>query len=351
MKKIKFSIFAILLACIFCFAGCTKASNSNLEKNYQLYDSITKKYGVDEQTNKIKVFNAEQKVELYSVNAYESMALYNLIGTGDIENSKYVFNTLSSFGEYKALMHAVSQLFLQWRQTSYTVDIPKEKTTKLYDAIDALKTVAEDVSLKKSTLETTIKNIKDENSVAVNDALNEYLKAYFKLITKFYDVSVAYEDIYEIVFPVQKVTKLAEGDIIKLILSSEIYLAKYYYLKNIVLTDNYASRFGFKKVYRASTDSFVDNANFDSNFADFVKITEQDANVGEAAAGDNDKIFYYNAGIEKLAYIKNGVNNFEKAVENIKNNNDENGEYAKFVANFAVDVQGYQNYLLSTIMA
>lgn len=349
MKKIRISIFAVLLACIFCFAGCTKASNANLEKNYQLYDSITTKYGANEQTGKIIIFNEDQKVELYSLAAYDSTKLYNFIATVDENGSKYVYNTLSINGEYQALVHGVSQLFLQWRQTYYTVDIPQTKVTKMYEALEELRTTSESLSVAKSSFETTFKNINDENSVAVSDSLNEYLKAYYNLIKKFYSVSEAYEAIYETVFPSRQVTKLAEGDIIKLVLSSEIYLAKYYYLKNIELTNNYASRFGFKKIGDTQLN-LVDNKNYDSNFQKFIEITQSDSNVGEAIEGDNDKIFYYNAGIEKLAYIKNGVNNFETAVKNVKNNQDKNGEYAKFISDFEIEIQNYQDYLLRRIM-
>lgn len=137
---------------------------------------------------------------------------------------------------------------------------------------------------------------------------------------------------------------------IKFVLSSEIYLAKYYYLKNIVLTNNYLTRFSFEKIFDEKTSDFVDNPYYDSNFSTFATICNQDALVGDVDLNDADKIHYYNVGIKKLQSLKTSIDNLEIAIKEIKNKNDKNGEYQKFVDEMAVQIESYQNYLTNNIM-
>lgn len=349
MKNYKFSIFAVLLAMIFLFAGCTKASKANLDQCNLIYENLAEKYSTDQLTGYIKIFDEDFKVDLYSEKSYNTK-LFGLAVDIDAEGSKNLFNTLSENAEYSALMHGVSQLYLQWKSASYTIDIPQEKFTKLYQAIDELESTLKKLVVYKDALSTTVKNFDNVNSIAMKESLNEYLKLYFELITKFYDISTSYEDIYETVFPNQTLTVLRQGDILKFTLSSELYLAKYYYLKNIVLTDNFMTRFSFEKIYDSDTSSFIENEYFDSNFADFMEIVKQDSLIGDVEPSNVDKIFYYNVGLRKLSSLKNNLSNMEIAVDKVKNNKDANGEYAKFICDLETEINNYQSYVINNII-
>lgn len=360
MNKIKFSIFAIILACIFVFAGCTKASNATLEQCYALFDSTVAQYETNQTTGKIKVFDDNMHVDLYSSNSY-SNSLYNHIAFVAEEGSNSILNTLKIDAEYQVLIHGVSQLFLEWRVTNPLGEIPQEKISKLYEALNGLENVVKNVSRAKSSLETTFDFTQNDNSTALKSSLNEFLEMYCNLINKFYDISVAYEGVYEALYMPnnnQEVIMLNDMDLKKLVLSSEVYFAKYYYLKNIKLSKNYTSRFGFEKIYNGT--NFVENENFDELFANFVAITKNDASISAFVIQDpndqeqvqkyNDYIMYYNAGVKKLQSIKNGIVNYEKAVDIILKNQDTTGEYQKFVDNFATEIQNFQNYITANIM-
>lgn len=349
MRNLKFTIVAVILACLFVFAGCTKASKANLQNCNDLYDDMILKYTLDSQSNKTKYFDDEERVDLYSLNSFGT-EIYNYINTINADGSQYYLNTLSKDGEYNVLVHAVSELFLKWKNTSFTQEIPQELIKNLYENIESLNGTLKELADRKDMIMTNFENYTDKNSIPMLRSLKEFNKYYLELIQKFFNVSVAYEKIYETVFPSKTLTSLRSGDITKLVLSSELYLAKYYYLKNIVLTNNYTSRFSFESVYNYETNEFVENEYYDSNFKQLVEMVNGDAVMGEPEAGNEDKIFYYNAGIQRLENLKNNIANLEYAVSQIKNNNDKNNLYKNFIDELQYEVQGYQAFILNNIM-
>lgn len=352
MKKFGFSLVAILLVGIFALSGCTKASTANLETASALFDGIVAKYQSREDVNKYKIFDSSEQIDLYSQDSYEA-DIFAVIDSVETDGSMHNLNTLKEGAEYQTLMHAVSQLYLKWKNVSYTTEIPQETMTKLYQEIDEMKTYIEDLYVSKLGIHTTFKSFENPDSVPMKESLTRFLTYYAKLINNFYNISLAYEAVYETVFPTKTVIQLRYGDLIKFVLSSELYLAKYYYLKNIVLTGEYLTRFSYESIYDYNEESFVSNSNYDKTFADFVEICAKDNIMGELSDSDltnADKIHYYNVGIKKMESLKTGIQNFEIAVEKIKNNQDSNGEYAKYVEDFAEQVASYQEYVLNNII-
>ena len=350
MKKFKFVTLALVLSLMAMLTGCVNNNNDNLERCYVKYDAIAEAYGFDDATNRYAIYNSDFTVDLYSADSYQNASTYYYISTINDNGSEYLMNTLNYGAEYQALMHGVSQLFLEWRHPKFVAKIPESQINKLELAIDKLDEVSKNVKAAKYTFELNAKNFVDMNTLAVKASLDKYLEKYVELIMAYFDVSVAYEDIYNTVFPQTEVVKLANGDIKKLLLTSELYLAKYYYLKDIVLAQNKTSRFSFKNIYDQATEKFISNPNYDKDFQTFVNFTDKDSSVSEVDESNNDKITYFNAGNLKLASLKNGIKNMEIAVEKILSNQDTTGEYAKFISDFNETVVSYQNFLTVNIL-
>ena len=357
MKRLKVLSLIVLLVCVTVLSACTKAGNASIENCNNLYMSFAKKYTLDQTTNKIKIFDEDGYVDLSTTNSYETQKMNDIINRASEDGPRYVFSILKRGGEYDVLVQAVSKLYLMNNKTNYVhqnKQVPQKLKTKLYENIDDLKRIFENVAVSKKAMETTISNFNDFDALPVKESLKAFLVKYQKLIEKFYDVTSAYEQIVnEYIFPATTKTMIPRGGMERLILSSEIYLAKYYYLKHLVLVGN-DNRFGTKTIYDVETGEYVNNPNYDSNFEVFKTIAN--AIVPEAAADNTDKIFYYGSCLEKFDSLKINLNNYEKAVNYIVSlkgntiNNPVAKQYLQFMESFDNEVTDYQNYLTVNIL-
>ena len=138
-------------------------------------------------------------------------------------------NTLNKNAEYQALIHGTTKLFLEWIVINPLGEIPQEKVSKLYEALDGLENYVSKVSGAKSSLEKTFALAKNNaNADSVKSSLDEYLKKYCELINKFFNISVAYDDLYDSIYATDtkiEVTDLTTRgqDIKKLVLISKIF--------------------------------------------------------------------------------------------------------------------------------
>ena len=276
MKKIRFLSLILLLVCVTVFAGCTKSADAKIETCNVLYESVTKNYGIDSQTGKIIVFDEDGNVDLSSVNSWEyvkarfstdSKKLYNYIATVEEEGSRYVFNILKSGGEYDVIIKAVSNLYLSNNKSSHTLkdaDIPQKLKTELYEQIEELGSVLDQVKISKKSLQNTVDSFDDMDVVPVKQALKTFLTNYKLLIEKFFEISSTYDEIISYLRPASK-AQIYIGGMTDLLQRSELYLAKYYYLKHFVLV-GYDNRFVSEKIYNTQTGQFEANKSYDENF-------------------------------------------------------------------------------------
>ena len=366
MKRIKFLGIVLLLVCVMVLSGCTKASTAKIETCNNLYDKITKNYYRDERTDTIKVFDAEGNVDLYSYKSWEyvgsaqSLKTYNFITTinnPDSSESDYVLNLLRKDGEYAVLIKAVSDFYLLNNKSNHSLkdaDVPQELKSKLYDRIDELGDVLNKVKFSKEVLKERIDNYHSIDDFPVEQALNSFLNNYMKLIEKFYQISSLYENMYtNYLFPVTTKAQVPIGGMERLVRGSEIYLAKYYYLKHFVLNGN-KDRFTFEKVYDSKTDKYVDNPTYDDNFK---RLTEMvNTVISEVSPDNTDKIFYYGCCLSKYEALKTNLNNYETAVKYIAGlkgktaGNKLAEEYLKFMEDFDQQVYDYQEYLFTNLI-
>lgn len=380
MKKIKFFGLVILLVCVMVLSGCTKAGNAKIETCNILYEKVTKNYYKDERTEKIRIFDEEGNVDLYSIGSWEypnaknptdKTKLYNYIFSVDTEGSMYTFNVLREGGEYAVLIKAVSDFYLLNNKSTHSTtdeNVPQEIKSELYDRIDELAGVLEKVKSSKDNLMSMIDNFNySVDAIPVQKALDTFLKSYKSLIEKFYEISSIYEDIYtNYLFVVDTKTLVPIGGMERLVRGSEIYLAKYYYLKHLVLNAG-DDRFSFRKIYNAETSAFVDNPNYDDSFEKLAEMVdtaiaeialprEDEPDYEEALAIYNSKLYYYNCCLEKFETLKTNIRNYETAVNYIaglKGKTEGNKiaqEYLKFMAKFEQQVLDYEQYLLTNII-
>lgn len=363
MKKYSFSILVILLCAVFIFAGCTKASTATPQMINDLYQTIAQKYGKYNGSTKYKIFDADMKVDLYSLSAY-SGAVYNQITNLQDDASYSVINMLRKGAEYQPIMEAVSCFYNNRNFVATYVDIPQELLTKMYNATDNLENDLGTLLSTKESLETMIINLDDPNSQAIMGNLKSYLQNYRKFIQAMFEFNKAFEEIYTtcIIVPSDNTLRLTDGELQRVVMSSSMYIAQYYYYKHFVLNTDYFDRFSYQKVYIPETNEIYDNPNYDEGYANFVKMVDNINNIADPMDMNNpDKLTYYNASISKLESLKVNVANYQTAVQKVvdyktRHNtqtipaNSDVYQYVNFINEMETQIQSYVNYLLLNIM-
>ena len=365
MKKYSLSILIILLCSVLVFSGCTKAKTATPASINMLYQSIAQQYGSYDNQEKIKVFDNNKSVDLYSNASYNSTVYGEIVHLQD-EASYSTLNMLDVGQEYQTIMAAVSCFYQNRTLIDITENVPQELYTNMYQSIDDLTPILKEVLSKKESLESTLYNLgaSQVNSAPVKESLKSFLSAYKKLIEKHFEFNAVFEDIYTtyIYSPTGKEVKLKEGELQRLVLSSAVYLGQYYYLKQMVLNSNLDNRFSHQKLYNSSTNAVEMNQNYDESFEGLKKIVENLLMISDPVnLNDADYLTYYNASVEKLKSFKTNVNNYKIAVENIlsykKSHNNQDVptdsatyQYVQFANNMEIEVQNLQNYLIINII-
>ena len=373
MKKFRISIFILLLCSIVIFTGCTKANKATMTMVGDLYATTIKNYGKDSSTQKIKVFDEDSKrVDLYSSKAY-SAELSNLIESKETtdetnDTSISTFNVLKQGGEYQVIVQGITDFFANKFYNDTSKDIPQSVRTKLYESIDSLSPILKNIVVQKNSLETTLQNfgVDNSNEVPVQESFKQYLKNYDKLVAQLYLVNKNYEELYTGYLNTPRTaTKLnggiPEGETARLVYSSELYLAEYYYQKHMILSSAYETRFTNKFIKQAGSSTAVLNTNYDDMFENFKQIVQKNNEVADPTTPtDDNAITYYNACLQKLETLKTDLKNYTTAVQKIVDyKNSHNGvidsnssayHYVEFIESFDAEVLDYQNYLLHHIM-
>ena len=244
MKKIAISILVLILCSVMFLGGCTKADRATIDMINNLYATTVQKYQVNEETRKTKIFDQDGRVDLYSADSYgaDIFGLINTMHQVEKENdtAPNKFNVLKNGKEYQIITKAISDFFANKAYNYTFIDVPQAMHTKLYNAVDNLSSTADKIVLQKQSLETTLQNfgVSNAGEVPVQESFKLYLKQYDKLIAKLYEINKTYEEIYtgyihipEIVTPLSG--GVPEYETGRIILSSELYLAEYYYQKHI----------------------------------------------------------------------------------------------------------------------
>lgn len=363
MKKFSFSILITLLCAVFIFSGCTKASTATPQMINELYQTIANKYGKYNGVDKYKIFNEDLQVDLYSSKAYSS-TVYNLITNLQDNASSSIVNMLRKGGEYQPLMEAVSCFYNNRNFVATYVEIPQELLTKMYDATDDLEENMDMLLSTKESFETMLVNIGDPNSLAIRGNFKSYLENYRKLIQAMFEINAVYEEIYTtcIYEPKDNTLRLIDGELQRVVLSSSIYIAQYYYYKHFVLNTDYFNRFAHQTIFNSASGENYVNPNYDSGYTNFVKMIDNINNIADPVnLNDPDKLTYYNAAVSKLESLKVNIKNYQTAVEIVadfkaKNNtetipaNSDVYQYVNFINEMETQVVSYVNYLLLNIM-
>ena len=380
MKRFRISVLVLLLCSILLFTGCTKAKRATIESINNLYISTIEKYGKDS-SGKIRVFDynpatetharVDVRVDLYSAAAY-STNLSNLINdkttttkTNDTASNK--FNILIEGGEYQVLVKAITDFFAHKSYPYKFIDVPQSMHTRLYEVVDSLESTIKNIINTKHSLEVTINNfgIGNASEVPVQESFKLFLNEYNVLVEKLYQMNKTYEEIYTgYVNPAVKATAVNGGvperETARLLYSSELYLAEYYYQKHMVLTSAYDTNFASRYYATEQVGQTVDNPNYDAMFDTFKEIVNNISEEEPANRTDANVMAYYNAGLQKLETLKNGLKNYTTAVQKVRDyKNSHDGEitadssvyhYVQFMAEFDTQVVDYQNYIMHHIM-
>ena len=364
MKKYSLSILIFLLCAVFIFSGCTKANSATPQSINELYQSIARKYGKhNPDDGKHKIFNEDMQIDLYSAQAYRGN-VYNQITNLQDGASFSVANLLKKDGEYQPLMEAVSAFYNNRNFVATYVEIPQKLLTEMYEAIDHLDGVLKPLLSVKESFETMMINVNNPNSIAIRGSLKNYLESYRKLIQAMFKVNTVYEEIYTtcIYIPEENTLRLMDGELQRLVLSSSLYIAQYYYYKHFVLDTNLDNRFAHEKIFNPETNEIYTNPNYDSGYVNFVKVINNINNIADPLdMNDPDYLTYYNAAVSKLKSLKINIKNYQTAVEKVvdykaKNNvetiptNTEVYQYVNFINEMETQVVSYVNYLLLNIM-
>lgn len=363
MKKYSFSILVILLCAVFIFAGCTKASTATPQMINDLYQTNAKKFGKYNGISKYKIFDADMKVDLYSSNAYDNV-VYNQI-TNLQDNASYsIINMLRKDAEYQPLMEAVSCFYNNRNFVATYLNIPQELLTKMYSAADNLGNYLGTLLSAKESLETMIINVDNPNSQAIKGNLKSYFQNYRKFIQAMFEFNKAFEEIYTkcIVVPSDNTLRLTDGELQRVVMSSSIYIAQYYYYKHFVLNTDYFDRFSYQRIYNAETGEAYNNPNYDAGYTNFVKMVNNINNIADPTDMNNpDKLIYYNASISKLESLKVNIENYQIAAQKVVDYktryntqtisaNSDVYQYVNFINEMESQVVSYVNYLLLNIM-
>lgn len=369
MKKFKISIMAILLCSALLFAGCTKADNATLKTIGILYDGIATQYGQSEQ-GKTKVFDEDGRVDLYS-NSSLSDKLYGLVIDQTEDSSKNIFNIISNGFEYQSIMEGLTDFYGDLGvKTNLQSEISQDKLTKIYQKIEDSKNSIADLYNVKLSLETMLDNqgVENANKRPVQASFEDFVQAYKKVMDKLYQVNKAYEEMHTscLLIYQTETQKVPSSAYKTLLYSSELYLAEYYYQKQLILNEDTDNRFAHQKIYNTTLEQYEDNPNYDKNFEGYKnivnKINDGIANLDDATASSADTLAYYNAYIKKLATFKTNVENYKTAVQKIleykKSHNgsdvpqsDANYYYVQFVEMMDTEVANIQNYLSTNILS
>ena len=359
MKKFRLSIFVVLLCSILVFSGCTKASSATPQKICSLYTEIATKYKKDS-SNKTQVFDDYNAVDLYSSASYRSLASTEIVHENS-GASYSILNLVRDGGEYATIMSAVSN-FYQIGPSFYITDyeIPQEKLSKMYEAIDSLTSTIKPLVSKKNVFQNNLESMgaSKVNSVPVTESFKSYLGYYRDLIQKFYEFNSIYEDIYttNIYVPNEESTMLIEGELKRLVLSVGLYLGEYYYQKQMVANVDYSNRFSYQYVYDPESSSNIANSSFDEGFANFRKIVTGAKNIADPEElGDENYVAYYNVGLTKLKSLKNMVKNYTVAAKVVADyyshdktisTNSTDYAYVEYMATVDAEVINLQNYFV-----
>ena len=363
MKKYSFSILVILLCAVFIFSGCTKAKTATPQMINELYQTTARKYGKYNGSEKYKIFDADLKVDLYSSNAY-SNKVYNQITHLQDDASYSLVNMLREGGEYQPLMEAMSSFYNNRNFIATYVEIPQELLTKMYNATDGLENVLSPLLSTKEAFETIIQNLDEPSSLAISGSFKNYLGNYRKLMQSMFEINKVYEEIYTtcIYIPRENTLRLTDGELQRVVLSSSLYIAQYYYYKQFVLNTDYFNRFSYQTIYNTETGEAENNPNYDSGYANFVKMVNNINNISDPVnMNDPDRLTYYNASISKLQSLKVNVENYKIAVQKVADYKNKNKteiipansnltKYVDFINDMETQIVSYVNYLLLNIM-
>ena len=365
MKKISLSVLIILICSILVLTGCTKAKNAKPSTINLLYQNTVEKYSNYAGEEKIKIYNSNKEVDLYSNSSFNEVVFAEIEHLQD-EASYSTVNMLAEGQEYQTIMEAVSCFYQNRALIDILTEVPQDFYTSMYERVDELLPILNDVLNKKESFESTLKNLgaTEVNSTPVKESLKSFLLSYRNLVNKYFEINSVFEQLYTtyIFAPSGKETRLREGELQRVVLSSAVYLGEYYYLKQMVLNSQIDNRFAHQKIYNESTHSVVINSNYDESFESFQKIVQNMLMVSDPLnLNDPDYLTYYNASADKIKSFRVYLEDYKTAVNKIleyqKAHNNQPVpedssvyEYVKFTKRMDIEAQNLQNYLMINIM-
>ena len=326
MKKISLSLFAVLLLCMFTFAGCAKADSASLLDCYNTYENYTSEYSTS--SKYLFVGETNKTVDLYSATAYNANC-YNAIN-----NEQGKFKLLKNNKQYDVLTNTALSFYnsydtyLNMEIISYEKVVAQNQKSKLYRAIDAM--VAETPGLldsKKALIQLCYQNFNVDN-INVLHNLEEFVNDYKSFMGKAINVSVALEEIYTKNMITTENGKIPTGEGSRLLESAKLYLTKYIYI-----------------AYIANQEVYYDCSNQNSYKALQSILNGKAINFTQEEP-TQDELTMYNYLFNKVESFKTALKNFEIA----KQNENSNEAYKTYVEQFEAVAIEFANCIVANLL-
>ena len=363
MRKFKYSVLTILLACVLVLSGCsTKAETAKWNDCNVKYSTIVSHYLADSNyiftTKELSPGEQTFVVDLYSANAY-NLTIFNAINADDFDETtdSMNFGLLKNGNEYQTLTYAIFNFFSKYSITvteamqNSTKDIPQQVFTNIYTSIENLESSAKNLVSARKNLNTrfatTIRHT--NNPVGLRD-FEVYLEKYQNFIDNLLDISISFQNLY---FNYYHHFDYISGDEIKpgayqrWVDSAILYCAGCYFMKDMKYSLNIQNAFG----HAGHADlKFVEFANILKNYADKQIID----NI------DDEGIAQYRVATKKLDSSSRNFEKYEQAVSKVNNYLKSNklqqidetrADYAEiqyhyeFTKTFEQNIQNIQNLL------
>lgn len=323
MRKISLTLVAVLMLCVFVFAGCTKANTATLKTCYTMYQDITQEYS---QTNQY-LFDKDNdyRFDLHSQKAYNQYAYQA------INNEVGDFKLLKQGQQYQVMVDTALSFiekydtYLNFQGTlSYEDKVEQSYKTKLYIAIQDLKSGCEDLIVSKNALLIMCnKNIEADNiNINILQNLKRFIKSYIDFIGKAINISVAYEELFNAGMVLADTTTIQAGEGARLYESAKLYLAQYLYITHM----------------QNQTEEFI-NFTQTQSYKDLVSLING-TNITYDIEPSKQQIQNYNIIRQKVENFKIGLNNLQIAVKNQQ----QNEQYQTYINNFEQEAINFATY-------
>ena len=276
---------------------------------------------------------------------------------------------MATGAEYQTILDGVSYFYKQYNWNATYEEVPQQNRTTVYQKVEDLSGTLSQILKTKEAFESQYSNQGEENSDQnwMLSCLNDYLLDYQKLIDSYYQLNVAWEDMFtnhivKITSDITSPDEMPSGAYKIVGASYLLYLGEYYYQKHMVLNQNIDNRFAHKVLATKDKDDSLNLSlceTYDETFENYKTIPGLLDNLSEPSKS-SDVLFYYTVAVQKLATLKTAIKNYQTAVSQINSYKQSHKgadvpadsptyQYVNYTKMVDAEVINYQNFLISAI--